>query len=123
MEDKSLSQSLNDIFEKIRTYIQLKLEYFSLVLGGHIIHFLSGILTIMILFWTGVFVVLFLSGALVAWIGQQTGNWPLAILSGAGIFFVIGLLIFLLRKPLIFRPLNKMYIKLLDLDKKEESHG
>lgn len=120
MEEKTLTQRLQELYEKLQAYVQLRIDYFTLVLGEYVIFLMARIILAVVLFMTSVFAVLFLAGALVAWIGMATGNWPMAMLAGAGVFFFIGLVTYLLRRPLIINPLNRLYIRLLELKKKGE---
>jgi uncharacterized membrane protein required for colicin V production len=123
MKEKSLSQRLNDLFEKIKDYFQLRLDYFTLAAGEHVVSMLSRLIIIVLIFCLAFFITLFLAGALVAWVGTITGDWPLAMLTGAGVFLVLGLLIYLLRIPLITTPLNKTFLKMIDHKKNDENHG
>jgi hypothetical protein len=120
MEEKTFSQRLQDLYDKLLVYIQLRVDYFTLFLGEYVVFLMARLILAVVLFMTFVFAVLFLAGALVAWIGMSTGNWPVAMLAGAGVFMFIGVLTFLLRKPLIMNPLNRLYVRLLEIRNKEE---
>jgi hypothetical protein len=120
MEEKTFSQRLQNLYEKVQAYFQLRIDLFTLVLGEYIVFLMARIILAVVLFMTFVFALLFLAGALVAWIGMSTGNWPVAILAGAGIFLIIGLVTFLFRKPFIINPLNRLYVRLLEIRNKEE---
>jgi len=120
MDEKTLSQRLQGLYEKIQAYFQLRIDYFTLVLGEYVVFLMARIILAVVLFMTMVFAVLFMAGALVAWIGISTGNWPMAMLAGAGIFIFIAVMTFLLRRPLIMNPLNRLYVRLLELRNKEE---
>lgn len=120
MEEKNLSQRLNDLYEKVRAYLELRMDYITLSIGEYTVFILARLILVIVLFWAVFFATLFLSGSLVTWIGMETGNWPIAMLAGAGVFFFIGLIIFTFRKPFIFNPLNRLYLKILDMDNKKE---
>ena len=115
MDDKNLSQRLNDLFEKVRKYLQLRLDYITLSIGEYAVFIMARLILVIVLFWSAFFATLFLAGSLVAWIGMETGNWPLASLAGAGVFIFIGIIAYLFRKPFIITPMNRLYLKLLEL--------
>lgn len=122
MDDKNLSQRFNELFEKVKKYIQLRLDYLTLALGEYVVFIISRLILVIVLFWAAFFATLFLAGGLVAWIGVETGNWPLASLAGAGVFIFIGLVIYLFRKPFIINPLNRLYLKLLELKYNDQNN-
>lgn len=123
MEEKNLGERLNDLYEKVKVYFQLRLDYLTLAVGEYVVFILSRLILVIVLFWAAFFATLFLAGALVAWIGVETGNWPLASLAGAGVFVFLGIFIFIFRKPFIIDPMNKLYLKLLELKKDDEKDG
>jgi hypothetical protein len=123
MEEKNFSQRLNDLYEKVKAYVQLRMDYFTLIVGEYIVFLMARLILVIVLFMTFVFAVLFLAGALVAWIGMSTGNWPVAMLAGAGVFILFGLVVLFFRKPLILHPLNRLYVRLLELRNKDEKDG
>jgi len=120
MEEKNLSHRLNDLYEKFRTYLELRVDYITLSIGEYTVFILARLILVIVLFWAVFFATLFLSGSLVTWIGMMTGNWPIAMLAGAGVFLFIGLVIYIFRKPFIFNPLNRLYLRILDLNNKKE---
>lgn len=123
MDDKTLSQRLADIYEKVKDYLQLRIDYLTLTVGEYVVFVMARLILVIVLFWSVFFAMLFLAGALVAWIGMSTGNWPVAMLSGAGVFFLIALMVYLFRKPFIIHPINRLYLKLHDLKKNDENYG
>jgi hypothetical protein len=123
MQDKTLSQRLNDLFEKVKKYLQLRLDYLTLTIGEYAVFIMARLILVIVLFWAAIFATLFLAGGLVAWIGMATGNWPVAMLAGAGVFIFIGLFVYIFRKPFIINPMNRLYLKLLELKQNNGNDG
>ena len=123
MEEAKLSERFNELFEKVKRYVQLRLDYITLSLGEYVVFIMARLVMVIVLFWAAFFATFFLAGGLVAWIGVETGNWPLASLAGAGVFIVLGLLMYLFRKPFIINPMNRLYLRLLELKQEEQDHG
>jgi len=123
MEDKTLLQRLNDLFEKVKKYLQLRLDYLTLTIGEYAVFIMARLILVIVLFWAAIFATLFLAGGLVAWIGMATGNWPVAMLAGAGVFIFIGLFVYIFRKPFIINPMNRLYLKLLELKQNDGNDG
>jgi len=120
MDDKNLSQRFTDLVDQVKKYIQLRVDYLTLAIGEYVVFLLARLILVIVLFWASFFATLFLAGGLVSWIGVETGNWPLASLAGAGVFIIIGLIIFIFRKPFIINPMNRLYLKLLELKQNDE---
>jgi hypothetical protein len=120
MQDRSISDIIAGLFDQLKTYFRLQVEYFKLSLGERFIWFFSSLITRVILIWTFILVMLFSSLAFVFWFGNKTGNLPLGFLIAAGFYLILGLLVFFLRRPLIIDPMSRFYYHLLELNKKDK---
>ena len=118
--NKSIPESVLSIIDGIRTYLGLKLEYLRVTGLERLINVLSslliGLLTVAIAF----FIMLFLSLAFVWWYGEHIDNMPLAYVLVAGIWLILGLVIYLLRRPLIINPLVRKWFSEIAFMEQEE---
>ena len=121
MQDKKISEIITGLFDQLKVYFRLQVDYLKLSLGERFIWFFSSLITRVIFIWTFIFVLTFSTLAFVIWFGNKTGNLPLGFLIAAGFYLVIGLLVFLLRRPLIIDPLTRFYYRLMELNKNEEN--
>ncbi len=121
MQDRNISEIIMGLFDQLKTYFRLQVDYLKLSLGERFIWFFSFLIARVIFIWTFIFVLSFSSLAFVFWFGNKTGNLPLGFLITAGFYLVIGLLVFLLRRPLIIDPLTRFYYRLMELNKNEEN--
>ncbi len=107
MDKEKFDKSLNKTVESIKDYINLKKEYYSLVLlerlAKVLTRFVVVITTTMLLF----FFLLFLSFAFVGWFQHIAGSQTLGYVVIAFIYLVIGALVVVFKKQLFLNPLIK----------------
>jgi hypothetical protein len=53
---------------------------------------------------------------------METGNWPVACLAGAGVFIMLGVVFYIFRKPFIINPMNRLYLKILELQQDDDKN-
>ena len=116
-EDISLSDLIKRLFEQVKTYFNLRLDYLRLYVAEYLIRFFSSLVLWMVIFLFLFFVLVFGSFAFAYWYGERTGHWSGGFLIIAGFYFLLAVLIFTLRRPLIIRPFTQLVIKLMELDK------
>lgn len=107
MDKEKFDKNLNKTVENIKDYINLKKEYYSLVLlerlAKVLTRFIVVIATTMLLF----FFLLFLSFAFVGWFQYITGSQTLGYVVIAFIYLAIGVLVIIFKKQLFLNPLIK----------------
>ena len=86
---------------KVKEYVHLRIDLFKLELTEKWVKFVSDIVMLVLFVTTVFFVMLFLSFAFAYWFADLTGRWPLAFLITAAFWVLVGLVLYLFRKPLI----------------------
>jgi hypothetical protein len=118
MQDNNIPDLLVKFSDEVKRYLRLRAEYIQLKFGERLVNLFAGMIMRVILLMLVLFMILFASFAFVFWFGQLTGNYWLGFLINGGIFIILGILLYLLRRPLFFDPVLKMYLKFSDF--KEE---
>jgi len=121
-EQNSTESEVGKATQHLRSIAEAKLELFKLELLEKLSEALSvfAVIAFLSLLLSGFFILLGI--ALGTWMGNLLDNEALGYLSGAGILFLLGLVIWLLRKPLIINPvLEMMYKKILEKDENKNS--
>jgi hypothetical protein len=116
MSDRSLSDQFNQLFEQVKVYIGLRVDYMRIHVADYMIRFFSSLILWMVLFWIIFFVVVFLSFAFAYWFGELTGRWSLGFLIIAGFYILLAALIFAFRKPIIVRPFTRLILQHMELE-------
>lgn len=107
----SSDSSVKILWEKVKNLLLLKLEYTKLTLAEK----LTVLMAMAALFMVGLFIVMivifFMSVALSQWLGSELGTaWGSLIV--AGIYLVLLLLLYALRRQIFFNPIAKFITKL-----------
>lgn len=123
MQQNSFSDQLAQLFEQVKIYLNLKLDYLKLNLAEYMIRFFSGLVLWMVVFWFIFFVFVFGSFAFAYWFGEYTGKYWLGFLIIAAFYLFMAVIIYALRNSLIVRPFTRMILENMDLDKfNDEGH-
>ena len=111
MEIESENASVEDLFYKTREYINTRVDLFKLKSINKASSFFS--ITIILLFLTGIFliVLLFLSIGLAVFLGGVLGAMHYGFFIVAGVYFIIGLLLFAFRKAILQTPFSNWLIR------------
>ncbi len=117
MQENSFSDQLTKLFDEVKIYLNLRLDYLKLNVAEYLIRFFSGLVLWMVLFWFIFFVLVFGSFAFAYWFGELTGKLWLGFVIVAGIYLVLAILIYSLRKPMIVAPFTRMVLENMELDK------
>ena len=117
METDSLSAQFKQLIEQMKVYFDLRVNYARLYVAEFLIRFFSGLLFWMVIFLFLFFVLVFGSFAFAYWFSELTGKMSLGFLIIAGMYILIALLIYILRRPLIVKPFTKLIITQMELDK------
>ena len=99
------------LFKDLKDYVSLRLQITQLKYSSKTSLVTSSVLTYMLISMVVFFFVLVLTIGIALWIGNVLGEWYLGFLIMAGIYLLIGLVIFTFRNRWIRIPLNNLIIK------------
>jgi hypothetical protein len=116
-QDISLSELFKRLFEQVRGYLNLRVDYLRLYVAEYLIRFFSSLVLLMVIFLFLFFVLVFGSFAFAYWFGEMTGRWSVGFLIIAGFYLLLALLIYSLRRVIIVKPFTQLIIKQMELDK------
>lgn len=109
MESKNLDGSLKDTLVSLQYYVDLQIRYNKLLLTKRMGEISSIFALFLLLLGIFSFALFFLSFAFVDWYAANYGNRFYGHLIVFGFYFLIALLLFLLKEPLIFGPIRKLF--------------
>jgi len=113
MEPGKISDNFSSLTENVKDYIDLRIDYFKLVLTEKLARLTSFFLIAIIFFILAMFLLLFLSLAFVFWFGEEWGpSWVGALIVTA-VYVVGGALVYVKRKTLFINPLVSHLTKIL----------
>lgn len=120
MEKNALSENLAEITAAIKSYVNTRIDLLKLTLlqkitraGTFILTFVSVLVSLFSVF-------IFLMFAFSFWYGQKTGNLAQGFLISAGIFLVILILIYLLRRMIFSNTLVRIFSHILFSDEDQK---
>lgn len=116
---KSIPENFTELFENIKSYLALQLDLLKLNANERIIKSLAVIIILGVLAAVIFFIFFFLSFSFAYWYGERTGNMALGFLLISGIYVLLGIVVFSLRKSLIIKPLVYMWYKTMDEEPQE----
>lgn len=113
----NLTNDIKDIFRQAVNWLQLEVDYVKLTAAEKLTVLMSAVVLGAVFMLLAMIIVVLLSMALVGILEMwmQTG---LAFLCVSGVVLLLGLLIFLLRKPLLINPIARFLTRLI-MDQKE----
>jgi len=120
MPQNSFTDQLAHLFDQVKIYLNLRLDYLKINIAEYLIRFFSGLVLWMVMFWFIFFVLVFGSFAFAYWFGEMTGKMWLGFLIVMGFYLILAIAIFVARQALIVRPFTRMIMENLELDKFEE---
>jgi hypothetical protein len=100
MDHKKISESITDLTEEARRYVQLKIDIFKLDLTEKLAMLTTTLLLSIIFFIVFLFFTLFLSLAFIFWFKEYIGAAYVGALIVAGFYILVGLIAFLFRDKL-----------------------
>ena len=113
MENIELGSMLKESFSSLQRYVDLQLKYNKLLLTQKMSEILSLMVLFIILLGLSGFILIFLSFAFVGWYEENVGSVFYGYLWVSAFYFVIALLIYLLRKQILFDPLRIVFGNIL----------
>ncbi len=99
------------LFKEFKDYVSLRLQITQLKYSSKTSLVTSSVLTYMLISMIVFFFVLVLTIGIALWMGNLLGEWYLGFLIMAGIYLMLGLVIFTFRNRWIRIPLNNLIIK------------
>jgi hypothetical protein len=113
MEHKKISDSIIDLTEDAKKYIQLKIDLFKLNLTEKLAMLTTTLLLSIIFFIVFLFFTLFVSLAFIFWFKDHAGAAWAGALIVAGFYILIGLIVFLFRDKLFLNRVVAQISKIL----------
>jgi hypothetical protein len=107
METDSISSQFRQLFEQVKVYFNLRVNYLRLYVAENLIRFFSAMVLWMVIFLFLFFVLVFGSFAFAYWFSDLTGKLSLGFLIVAGLF----------RRQILIKPFTKLIITHMELDK------
>lgn len=115
MKMQNNTTNLEELFEKAKDYADTRISLFKLKTINKVSSFVSTLVSTIILIAILVFVILFISVAIALLIGQWIGSVYLGFFIVAGIYIIIGLIIYSARSKFLREPIsNKLLKELMD---------
>ncbi len=103
--------NVEELFHKMKSYTDVRINLLKLQAINKISGFMSAAITIVIVSILFLFVLICLTIGLALVISHITGNAFVGFFAVAGLYIIIGLLLFFLRKKIIKTPISNMLIK------------
>lgn len=103
--------NVEELFQKIKSYADVRINLIKLQAINKVSGFMSAAITIALLSVFFLVIIICLTIGLALLIGNSTGNVYVGFFIVAGIYFIIGLILFFLRKKLIKGPISNKLIK------------
>jgi uncharacterized membrane protein YqjE len=122
MEQKKVSESIAEMTEQVKTYVQLRIDLFKLSLTEKLSTLTTTLLISIIFFIVFLFFTLFLSLAFIFWYREYAGAAWMGSLIVAGFYILIGIVVFLLRDKLFLNRIVTQISKIL-LEEEEENEA
>lgn len=123
MEPEEMTKRLEKTGDDLREYINLRLEYLQLSLTEKLIFIVSRLALIILLVSFGFFFILFLSFSFAYYYSAVAKDAGTGFVIISGFYLLIGIILIILRKKLIFNPLaNILTSAIFENDEKKQSH-
>jgi hypothetical protein len=116
MDERPLLEAMGESYGYLRAYVEKRIELMRLELIEKVALTASTLLLLAAMGFIFFFILGLLTIALGFFLEPFVGSLAVSFLILAGIYALVGVLIFLLRKPLIIQPVLDMVIRILDED-------
>lgn len=113
MEPQTISENFSELSENVKDYIKLRLDLLKLTVTEKMASIGSFFLVSVIFFILFLFILMFFSLAFIFWFRDHIGAASTGALIIAGVYIIIGIVIFLLRNKLFINPLVERLSKIL----------
>ena len=105
METKKIGEQFSSLSDNAKEYINLKYQYYKLAATEKVTQLVTTLMIALIIFILVMLVLFFLSHAFILWWGEYIGPSYVGALIVAGFYVVVGVLVYLLRYPLLINPM------------------
>ena len=105
METKKIGEQFSSLSDNAKEYINLKYQYYKLAATEKVSRIMTILMISIIIFVLVMLILFFLSHAFILLWGEYIGPSYVGALIVAGFYLVVGVLIYLLRYPLLINPL------------------
>jgi len=112
MKHEDIVENFSDLKEELKEYAESSFNLIRLHIVEQLSRHISGFIVKAGILYILFFGLIFLSMALAFFLGELFESYGLGFLIVAGIYFLIALIFYLLRKVLIEKPVIKSFIKL-----------
>lgn len=112
---ENLIDNAEKLFEHSKEYIETYAKYKLLQAAEKVAGIVSGIVYAVLALFFLLFILMFLGIGTGVWIGNLTNSMVIGFFSVAGIFLLIIILLFILRKKLVIPFLNNLIISILNV--------
>jgi len=122
MSEKSVGDQLEKTAEDLQAYLRTQMDYLRLELIDKVVRFSSMLVMVILLSMVAFSALLLISVGVGAYLNELFDSLYGGYLLVGGIYLLLGIIMFLLRKPLIFEPmLRQMVGELFEEDEMEFS--
>lgn len=113
--ENNMTTPLEELFEKVKDYVDTRINLFKLKTVNKVSSFLSTLVSTLILIAILLLVIFFISVAIALLIGEWLGSAYLGFFIVAGIYIIIGLILYSARRKFLRDPISNTLLKeLLD---------
>ena len=120
MESPKISESIAELTNQVKNYVQLRIDLFKLNLTEKLATLTTTLLISIIFFIVFLFFTMFLSLAFIFWFKEYAGNAWLGSLIVAGFYILVGVTVYLLRDRLF---LNRVVVQISKILLEEEEEN
>lgn len=120
MKGKTLSDNFSELSDVIKEYVNARYDYLRIVLLEKLTQIGIYFISRLILFIVFLFTLLFLTFAFSYWYSSVYGSIIEAFLISAGFYFLLGILVYLFRKPLFAGNIVRNVSEILFPEKENE---
>ena len=120
MESPKISESIAELTDQVKNYIQLRIDLFKLNLTEKLATLTTTLLISIIFFIVFLFFTLFLSLAFIFWFKDYAGAAWVGSLIVAGFYILLGIVVYLLRDKLF---LNRVVVQISKILLEEEKEN
>lgn len=120
MESKKISENITDLAGNVKEYLLLQLDLVRLIIAEKASKLLTTLIVVIAMFIIFLFLLTFLSLAFVFWYKDHVGEAYVGALIMAGFYFLLAVVLYLMRTAIFVNPLVLAITKIL-LEKKDES--
>jgi hypothetical protein len=120
MEQKKISETIAELTDQVKAYVQLRIDLFKLNLTEKLATLTTTLLISIIFFIVFLFFTLFISLAFIFWFKEYVGAAWAGSLIVAGFYILLGIVVYLLRDRLF---LNRVVVQISKILLEEEEEN